>query len=183
MNPVRISHLRTASVDIGGCVAQTIKLSNGEVLVDEDLIPTLSITTWYVSSHGYAHGNIGGKKFLMHRFIMGAKKHDVVDHINGNKLDNRRVNLRFVTKAQNAQNSRKPASKSGFIGVVYEKHGYIKATIKFNGRKRHLGMFKTELEAAKVYDREALKLYGPNARTNIKHLEEILIKLKSGEET
>lgn len=183
MNHVRILHLRIANAGIGGFVARTIKLSNGEVLVDEDLIPTLSIITWYVSSHGYAHGNIGGKKFLMHRFIMGAKKHDVVDHINGNKLDNRRINLRFVTKSQNAQNTRKPASRSGFIGVVYEKGGLIKATIKFNGRKRHLGMFKTELEAAKAYDREALKLYGPNARTNVSHFEELILKLKSGEKT
>jgi ribosomal protein L22 len=112
----------------------------------------------------------------MHRFIMGAKKEDIVDHINGNKCDNRKANLRFVTKAQNSQNSRKPRATSGFIGVS-SYNGYHAAYIKIFGKRRHLGMFKDPIDAAKRYDEEARKVYGPNARTNKRHFAEILRRL------
>ena len=150
------------------------------ILYDDALDSMLSHFAWSVSNHGYAQANIGTKKILMHRFIMGAKGEDLVDHINGNKLDNRRENLRFASKGQNAQNSRKPPSATGFIGVSFDKDGYIKAGIKHHGKRRHIGMFKTPLEAAIAYDREALKLYGPDARTNYKHFSEIVVALSCG---
>lgn len=118
---------------------------------------------------------------MLHRFIMGAKKEDLVDHINGDKSDNRKANLRFATKSQNAQNSRKPRNKTGFIGVAVDWNGSIKAHIRHNGTKYHLGVFKTAIEAARAYDARALKLFGPEARTNLKMYQETVLEL-SGEQ-
>jgi HNH endonuclease len=154
-----------------------IEHARGAILFDDLLTPILTNFVWSISSHGYGYTNIGSKKILMHRFIMGAKAEDTVDHINGNKLDNRCENLRFVSKGQNAQNTRKAPSSTGFIGVSYDKKGYIKAGIKYHGRRRHLGMFTDLISAAIAYDKAAVKLFGPDARTNIKHFQEIVVAL------
>lgn len=110
---------------------------------------------------------------------MNAQKGDLVDHINGDKLDNRTQNLRFATFAQNSQNTKKKPAASGFLGVHYDGP-YIKAGVKYRGKRRHLGMFPTLIDAAIAYDREVLRLYGPDARTNLKHFEEIVLALKRG---
>ena len=152
-------------------------ITNGEALIDDELLSIVGAYNWYKSSHGYAVSTVNGKQILMHRFIMGAKGDDVVDHKNGNKLDNRKENLRFVTRSQNSQNCRKPMNKTGFIGVAYDK-GTIKAHVRINGKRFHLGTFKSEIEAAKVYDAKALEVFGPDARTNVKLYQEILEKLE-----
>lgn len=156
-----------------------IKITGGEAIVDADLVPMLSNFNWHKVSHGYAQCNVGAKKVLMHRMIMGAKGVDIVDHLNGNRLDNRRENLRFATRSQNGQNVKKK-NKTGFIGVVYDSGGYIKATIKIHGKKRHLGMFDTLIEAARAYDEAALRLFGPDALTNLKHYQNIVLELSGG---
>jgi hypothetical protein len=158
----------------------TIKYRGRSIIVDDDILPMLARFNWHISSHGYAHTSMGAKKILLHRFIMGAKEFDVVDHKNGNKLDNRKSNLRFATKSQNAQNARKQPSKTGFIGVNYEYNGAIKANIKYANTKRHLGVFPSLIEAAKAYDEAALRLFGPEARTNLKHFTDIVLQLKRG---
>jgi hypothetical protein len=86
----------------------------------------------------------------------------VVDHINGNGLDNRRCNLRICTPAQNGLNSRpRVDGKSRFKGVF--PHG-DRWRAKVGGR--HLGLFDDEVEAAKARDRLARKLHGKFARLN-----------------
>ena len=97
-----------------------------------------------------------------------------VDHINGDGLDNRRMNLREVTKAQNMRNCRRRRSKptSRFLGVMWFKaRGKWHAHIGVDGRLIHLGDFRTELEAAQA--REAFISQYPElmARSNFNNTE------------
>jgi len=91
----------------------------------------------------------------------------VIDHINGNGLDNRRVNLRLATVAQNAWNSKKRNPRSGYKGVWFAADkGKWRAAIVYHGRRIHLGYFKDKIAAAKAYDAAAKKYYKEFAKPN-----------------
>jgi len=91
----------------------------------------------------------------------------LVDHINGNGLDNRRGNLRLATTAQNMAAAPFYHSISGYRGVVLAKaSGRFRALIKSNQKQIVLGTFDTAEEAARAYDQKALDLWGSFARTN-----------------
>jgi len=116
----------------------------------------------------YARVKRKGKHLLMHRLIMNAKKGQIIDHINGNGLDNRRHNLRFVTNQQNRWNCNKPGKgKSKYVGVTWHiKDKKWQAQIRHNGKLIHLGSFENEEEAARMYDKEVIKLRGEYGRIN-----------------
>jgi hypothetical protein len=111
----------------------------------------------------------GKAKFVrMHREIMKPPKGLVVDHRFGNTLDNRRANLRLATKAQNMQNRRKRKDTSSqFIGVSFDKN-YKKwvSQIVYQRKRKWLGRFDDEINAAKAYDEAAKKHHGEFARLN-----------------
>lgn len=109
----------------------------------------------------------GKKKYYLHREIMSAKTDEIIDHINGDGLDNRRENLRFATRAQNSRNRRGTTSlpKGVHFKPRHANRPYV-AAIKFNGHRTHLGAFKTEREAGLAYDRMARILHGEFARLN-----------------
>jgi hypothetical protein len=91
----------------------------------------------------------------------------VIDHINRNGLDNRRANLRLATVAQNAWNSKKRNSHSGYKGVCYDKvKQRWRAAIVNHGRRIHLGYFEDKIAAAKAYDEVAKKYCGQFALLN-----------------
>lgn len=157
-----------------------IELSNGGFCLVDDKFEYLKEKKWYKSCGGYSGRMVSenGKRFmfLMHRFIMQAKKGTEVDHINGNKLDNRLCNLRFVTRAENNMNrhEKKTGTTSKYKGVCW-RHipKRWKAYIKINKKQIHIGYFGTELEAAKAYDKKAVELFGEFACLNfpINHTE------------
>ena len=110
--------------------------------------------------HAYNHGvswypvnslYINGKRKLikMNHLLLPDKIGFIVDHINGDGLDNRMCNLRYATRRQNCQNRRKSSNKtSKYKGVDWNIKGKIyRAKIVFNGKQIHIGDFKTELEA------------------------------------
>ena len=99
---------------------------------------------------------------------MGAPKGADVDHINGDTLDNRRSNLRVCDRSQNLCNRKKMAGKSSrYKGVSYNKlRGKWDARLMFRGKQYCLGLFKTELEAAKAYDALAREKHAKYAKTN-----------------
>jgi hypothetical protein len=106
----------------------------------------------------------------MHRIILNAPPHLVVDHINHNGLDNRKANLRLCTVAQNNQNTRphaNPNKLSKYKGVSLDKNRnlYI-ALIHRNKKNYYLGRFKNETDAAKAYDKKAAELFGEFAYLN-----------------
>jgi hypothetical protein len=105
----------------------------------------------------------------LHREIMCAPAGLLVDHINGDGLDNRRANLRLATHSQNAINRRRDKSKtsSRFVGVSFKKlDGRWAARINYKGKTLSLGRFDSEIAAAKAYDAAAKKYHGEFACLN-----------------
>lgn len=102
----------------------------------------------------------------MHRVIMGNPEDRVVDHINGDGLDNRRANLRLATVSQNASNCRTPITNtSGYKGVSWSKKSRRwQSLIRFDGNRRFLGLYNTPLEAHEAYCAAARELHGEFAR-------------------
>jgi hypothetical protein len=153
-----------------------IPLTKGAVaIVDDADYERMTTHRWCLTSSGYARRSINparGKPYqheFMHRVIAGAPKGTVVDHINGNKLDNRRENLRICSAAENRWNRPKPqcASRSQYKGVHFiPTSDRWRAAIYVKHKKHNLGTFATELDAAQAYDRAAKELHGQFAVLN-----------------
>jgi hypothetical protein len=132
-----------------------IKTKHGDILVDDEdafwllgtsrgvvIQPAKSHTRYVRVVHRATRENLG----LLHRLILSPKAHEVVDHINGNGLDNRRENLRAVTQKENQQNRRVTTGRAK--GVHFrESRGYWIARITVNGKIIHLGNFVLEEDA------------------------------------
>jgi len=120
---------------------------------------------------GYLRVKIFKERWQKHRIIWKMLKGydpDTIDHINGNKLDNRIENLRDIPNNLNAKN-KKPYSNgiSRFKGVYFHKEkGVFASQIGVNGSLIFLGSFTDEVDAAKAYDVAALELHGKYAKTN-----------------
>jgi hypothetical protein len=114
----------------------------------------------------YAQTQINGRTVQMHRFLMHPRKGYIVDHMDGNGLNNCRSNLRECTPEQNQANRRPRAgSSSRFVGVSRCGNRWA-ARIRYGGRCHWLGTYDDEVEAAKVRDREAVRVHGPYAYLN-----------------
>lgn len=141
----------------------------GEVfLFDASDYETVKRYTWYISKRGYVTTNVKRKATPMHKILLGNTKGFDVDHISGNKLDNRRCNLRICTHQQNMFNQNiRSTNTSGFIGVSLMKNtGKYEAYIHYNGKKYYLGLYDNAVDAAIARDREAIKKFGRFARLN-----------------
>lgn len=148
-----------------------IPLTKGKIaIVDADDYDWLSQYTWHtVANYGrfYAYRQIKGKNIAMHRFIMKPADDLVVDHIDGNGLNNTRANLRICTQQQNVCNCKGRGGESKYKGLCWDKYNKKwRAQIHYNRENRYLGVFEDEVEAAKEYDKEAVKLFGEFAYLN-----------------
>jgi hypothetical protein len=125
---------------------------------------------WHFAS-GYAARRKNSKSIYMHRVIVGIPIGKEVDHINGDKLDNRRSNLRICTHLENHHNEKRVNTKTGFKGIyLYKnKYGWSKwhARISVNDVYISLGYFKDKIDAALAYNKAAKKYYGELANLNI----------------
>lgn len=109
-----------------------------------------------------------GSSYL-HREILNAKKGEIVDHVNGNGLDNRKENLRIACYQSNRVNrlNGKTKKTSKYFGVSVERNGKkIRVQMKIEGKKQNFYGFKTEKDAALFYDHKAKELYGEKALLN-----------------
>lgn len=146
-----------------------ISLTKNQITtVDDDVYEWASKFKWYCTFQGYAsRGNRKNIKFL-HKEIMNASKGTTVDHINGNKLDNRKENLRLCSHMENIRYQKiHNRNTSGYKGVSWHKAGKKwHAKIAVNYKQIHLGLFKIKEDAARAYNKAAIKYFGEFAKLN-----------------
>ena len=155
--------------------SREIPLTKGLVaIVDAEDYERLLAYHWHATSGPwnnthYAASQDSGTRLRMHRVILGLGPDDPeVDHINRNGLDNRRCNLRLVSRRQNALNqSLRRTNTTGFKGASWSKcNSCWWARIKVSGKTIHLGYFDSAEDAARAYDAAAIKYNGEFAWLN-----------------
>ena len=143
------------------------------ILVDDSDYEYVNKINWSLDSRGYAFfkRRINGKQKTQrcHRYIMQPMREEYVDHKNGNRLDNRRSNLRICTLSQNSCNMKIPNhNTSGYKGVnLVRRTGKWRAYIKLHQKFIHLGNYQTKEEAALVYNLNSIKYHGEFGRLNV----------------
>ena len=153
-----------------------IELTRGEfAIVDECDYEHLSKWKWHYCHHYAARStprDTRGRKTMvyMHRVVlerMGCVNFQHTDHVNHDRLDNRRNNLRPATCSQNIANSRFRSGSSKYQGVSWDwSRDKWQAQIRVQRVNKALGRFDDELEAARAYNRAALKAFGEFATLN-----------------
>lgn len=136
-----------------------------EIMVDDSDFELLNQFNWQVDKSGCVntHGNKYQPRILMHRLLLNPLKSLEVDHIDGNRLNNQRSNLRLATSSQNKLNRGvRKDNKVGLKGVIWNEtrkcfQSYIK--IPF-GKYLYLGKFDDKFEASKAYNKASIKYHG-----------------------
>lgn len=144
-----------------------IKLTQGKyALVDDQDFEWLSQWKWFLSSSGYAVRNprdiYKGSVILLHRLIMDTPQGLDTDHINRNRLDNRRINLRIATRGENNINSKiSVRNSSGHKGIYWDRsRNKWQAYIGVKSKLIHLGRFVSKEDAIRAYQEAAQQHYG-----------------------
>ena len=157
-----------------------IKLTQNKVtIIDDDDLSIVSCYKWCLESRGkhlkfwYARANFRlpdgrNTSIYMHRLLMNPRPGLVVDHIDGDSLNNTRANLRVCTRSENAKNRfKRPGTSSRYKGVTWNKmERKWKVQITNEYRAIPLGTFDDEGDAARSYNAAAIKLYGEFASIN-----------------
>jgi hypothetical protein len=137
----------------------------GESIVDIDDYDSIKQYNWYLDGK-YVSTYINNKRIRLHNLLFQHDTKLFVDHINGDSLDNRKINFRLVNNYGNTRNCCKKSKKNKYKGVCSYKDKFI-ARIMVNRKEVYLGIFNTEEEAAKAYDVHAEKFFGDFSRTNL----------------
>jgi len=143
------------------------KMSRGSARKDEE--------AGYVSEDGYRRVRVDGKYYYIHRLVWlyhtlrDIPEDLLIDHSNGNRLNNDIRNLRLASALENQYNkARQSNGTSSYKGVWYDSvKGFWKASIRSQDRRLYIGQFNTELEAAIAYDKIALEIQGKFAKLNV----------------
>lgn len=144
--------------------------------IDDDDFELVNKYRWNLDSNGYVvtviiADNNKKTRLPMHRLIMNMREDEKdidVDHINHDRTDNRKENLRRATRSQNNMNNSVRKNKiSKYKGVMFDKYrNKWKVRIKVDGKEIAIGRFNNEIEAARAYDIYAEKYFGEFANTN-----------------
>jgi len=120
------------------------------VILDDDAPPELLCKNIHVTSRGYAifYSKITQRMECVHKYIIGATQGQTVDHINGDRLDNRRCNLRVCTVKENTRN------RLVYGYHLIKKNGKVRyrARVTVDGKRIHLGNYSTPEQAVKAYE-------------------------------
>lgn len=155
-----------------------IPLTQGKfALVDDDVYEYLNQWKWFAArcfGIFYAQRNertsSSRKTIHIHRVVVNAPEGMIVDHINGNGLDNCRSNLRICSFSQNSKNMKKHSrNKTGYKGVSVKagkKARKYQVFIGCDSDHKFLGYFDSAIDAARAYDKKAIELFGEFARLN-----------------
>ena len=164
------------AVWLGDAWAIPLGRDGKHAIVDAGDLGRVDRLRWYlfkkknrVTEYAYAYtGRVNGKNQLvrMHRVISRAAPSQLVDHIDFDGLNNRRSNLRLCTVAENARHSKSRGGASAFKGVTKYQGGRWVGYITANSKQIYLGIFDSELDAAKAYDAKAKELHGEFAYLN-----------------
>lgn len=134
---------------------------------DEDYEMLMTLSKRWCVNDGYAFNTQLGR---LHRFLLNAPAGVMVDHRNGDKLDNRRGNLRLCTNSQNQANRQVVRGASPFKGVTWQRRpdgrGFWNAKLIVNGVVSYLGRHDTDVEAAAAYNAAAIEAFGEFAHLN-----------------
>lgn len=130
-----------------------------KIVVDDDIYEKFGDKKWYISSKGYAARNFGSTGYnnikYLHRLIMGEPTGMVIDHINGDKLDNRRCNLRICSNRTNVR-----MRHNDVRGYHWDK---ARKLYKVEANGRYIGRYQTKEEALRAY----LKAKAEDARKDL----------------
>lgn len=153
--------------------------NKGIILVDDEDYNFLNQFRWYLrrsnkrnNQLGYAQTPITINRkqtsIIMHKILIDIPNGMVIDHINHNTFDNRKSNLRIVTKSQNQMNKLPQKGKiSKFKGVNWDKNlKKWKSRCSLNRKQYYLGLFEDEIDAARAYNIKAKELHGEYAYLN-----------------
>lgn len=131
--------------------------------IDLDDIDKVKECKWHLNDNGYVRGNVGNERMeYLHRFLLNIQDNVIIDHINGNPLDNRKCNLRIATPTQNNMNMKKRSDNiSGYKGVGWQKkRNKWRARITINKKTIELGHFNTIEEAIKARQKAEEEYFG-----------------------
>ncbi len=135
------------------------------MIVDKHITWLTNQFNWRANKQGYMVTTMGHQTIKLHRLLLMVGPYELVDHINGNRLDNRFSNLRVVTPQQNCMNRYAPKGVSGVKGVSRDHvRGKWKASIKHSGVHTTIGRYPTIAEAALAYRNKEVELFKQYAR-------------------
>jgi len=150
-----------------------IRISDKTVIIDSVDMRLFGNYKWRIDhnkSTCYLRTQIGRKDIRLHRLLMHAKPGQIIDHINGNGLDNRRCNLRFCTTSENNQGCKRKNAFSKYRGVHLDlRRNRWRARICKDYKVHNLGYFKSQRAAALAYDIAADNLYGGLSHKNFRN--------------
>lgn len=155
----------------------SLQNSNELCMVDDLDYENLLKYKWYIMKNNYVRASFRSLKrkdnrIGIHRYLMNCPDHLVVDHIDGNPLNNQRSNLRLATNSQNICNSKKQKNTlSKYIGVSYSKTENRtkkwRAACEKSNKMIYIGRYQTEIEAALAYNEKVKEIFGEFAKLNI----------------
>ena len=144
------------------------RIKNKYILIDDEDFWVLEKYKFSINTQGYVITEIGNRKMntrkilSLHRIIIQPKAYEIIDHINRNKLDNRKCNLRIANKSTNGMNRSCQSNSTTMVkGVSWsnQKNKY-RIYCSVNGKQYHLGYAKSLTKALEIYKKKINKYHG-----------------------